>query len=141
MADEVPQVAFDSLLGEHVLTGVDMSVERVKQWGEHFKDANVCTFRLDGVIYTAIEDPDDGYRSSMDKFFVGGAITNEFAPVKVIGTVRTKGEYSQVDDVLVFTDAVTGKTVLEVGTENTDDYYPSFVASFHPENMAINAQP
>ncbi len=29
--------------------------------------------------------------------------------------------------------------VLEVGTDNSDDYYPSFVANFQPENMATNA--
>ena len=35
-------------------------------------------------------------------------------------------------------DCKTGKTVLEVGTENTDDYYPCFVANWSPENMACN---
>ena len=28
--------------------------------------------------------------------------------------------------------------VLEVGTENTDDYYPYCVMSWHPENLYIN---
>lgn len=30
--------------------------------------------------------------------------------------------------------------MIEVGTENTDDYYPYFVAAFHPEAMTPNAK-
>lgn len=28
--------------------------------------------------------------------------------------------------------------ILEVGTANTDDYYPYYVANWNPENMHIN---
>jgi hypothetical protein len=31
-----------------------------------------------------------------------------------------------------------GLVILEVGTDNNDDYYPSFVSSWKPENMAVN---
>jgi len=65
---------------------------------------------------------------------------NVFPAVDVIGKHRTKSEYGQEDNVLELVDAVTGRVVLEVGTDNVDDYYPGFVASFHPENMATNAE-
>lgn len=122
------------LVGEHILDGVDFSNEKVKTWRDEFEDCQVCRFRLDGTVYSAVEDPDDGYRSSMNELTVDEAadIKNQFPACRVLGRHRT-------NDVLELIDVATGKVVLEVGTDNTDDYYPSYVASFHPEAMAINA--
>lgn len=41
---------------------------------------------------------------------------------------------------LVLVSEITDKPVLVVGTSNTDDYYPSFVASFQPQNMSLNSE-
>lgn len=35
---------------------------------------------------------------------------------------------------------INGQIVLTLGTENTDDYYPSFVCDWQPENLADNAK-
>ena len=127
------------LVGEHMLDAVDFSDEQVKTWGENFAACQVMRFRLDGRVYTATEDPDDGYRSSMREITVGDwSMTNVFQPVRVIGRHRTAGEYGHSSDVLELIDAGTGQTVIEVGTDNDDDYYPSFVASFRPEAMTPN---
>ena len=128
------------LVGEHLFDAIDFSNEQVATWGEQFEDCQVVRFRLDGVCYTAIENPDDGYRSSMKDLFVetDAAMMNVFPPLQVIGRYRTEGEYGEEDDVLELIDAVTGKVVLEVGTHNIADYYPGFVAVFHPEAMAHN---
>lgn len=137
LADDL--VALESLVGEHELSGVDFGKlpEKAKWDYEH---ASTCTFVLDGQTYTAIEDPDDGYRSSMEKLVKGGVdVTNRFPSCRVICSYRIKGEYGTVDDVLVMRDVVTGKEVLIIGTDNTDDYYPSFVSDFRPEGMAINS--
>ena len=132
------EVTLEQLCGEHVLDAVDMSNEQVKTWGDNFESAQVMRFRLDGKVYTAVEDPDDGYRSSMDKLFMSDdPIKNAFAECRVVGKKKSDDEYGK-NDTLELIDCVTGKTVLEVGTDNSDDYYPSFVASFHPENMASN---
>ena len=130
------------LAGEHMLDAVDFSNEQVKTWGEQYEDCQVMRFRLDGKVYVAVEDPDDGYRSHMNDLTIAEDATmkNTFVPVKVIGRHREKGSYGDVDDVLELIDAGTGKVVLEVGTENTDDYYPCFVASFHPEAMTPNVR-
>lgn len=130
------------LAGEHLLDAVDFSNEQVKTWGEQFEDCQVMRFRLDGKVYVAVDDPDDGYRSHMNDLTVSEDATmkNVFEPVKVIGRHREKGSYGDVDDVLELIDAGTGQLVLEVGTESTDDYYPCFVASFHPEAMTPNAE-
>lgn len=134
-------VELDSLVGEHVLTGVDLSTDRVKTYGEHFEDANVIRFRLDGKVYTAVEDPNDGYRSSMDRLFVEDCpIKNEFAPVRVLAKKKGNEKWAVIDTIELV-DLVTGKVVLEVGTDNSDDYYPCFVAAFWPEHISINSPP
>jgi hypothetical protein len=134
-------VDLDSLLGEHILDAVDTYVEKVKTWGDHFENAECIRFRLDGVVYIAVSNPDDGYRSSMDQLFVSPSdeVHNVFPPIKVVATKQPNDdEWGTVNDVLMLTDVVTDKVVMEVGTTNTDDYYPGFVSSFSPENMVTN---
>ena len=128
------------LTGKMMLDAVDFSNEKVKTWGDDFEDSEVCRFRLDDVIYSAIEDPSDGYRSSMrDLNIEHGFMKNTFEPIEVLCIYREKdGEYGGTDDILILVDIGTDEKVLEVGTTNTDDYYPCYVASFHPEAMSIN---
>jgi len=38
-------------------------------------------------------------------------------------------------DILQFLNPGSGKPIMEIGTSDTDDYYPGFVAEFHPENF------
>ncbi|MBO9194355.1 hypothetical protein J5277_09580 [Rhizobium sp. 16-449-1b] len=130
------------LVGSRRLDAVDFDNEQIKElYGDGFEESSVCRFRLDGVVYIAVEDPNDGYRSSMRTLTIANEaqMKNVFPSIEVVGKHRTEGEYSGTDDVLELVDAITGKVVLEVGTDNVDDYYPGFVASFHPENMATNA--
>lgn len=130
------------LVGKHTLDAVDFSTESRKRWSDEYEDCEVCRFRLNGTVYAAVEDPDDGYRSSMRELIVDqhAKLQNVFPAIEVVGVHRTKGKYSGEDDVLELIDTTTGKVVLEVGTDNVDDYYPGFVASFHPENMVTNAR-
>lgn len=129
------------LVGQHELSGVDMVEMPADPEGYSSDPRNVCRFVLDGKTYTVTEDEDDGYRSSMKDIVEGGdPVLNVFQPQKVLASMQTEGEYGSVDDLLVLRDIVTGKDVLTVGTENTDDYYPSFIANFEPKNMACNSQ-
>lgn len=136
------KMELQDLVGKHQLDGVDFENLRRKRYefSDELEDCEVCRFRLNGTVYVAIEDPNDGYRSHMSELSVDDAatMTNVFPPVEVVGRYRETSEYGYVDDVLELVDATTGNVVLEVGTSNTDDYYPFFVSSFHPENMAIN---
>lgn len=127
------------LVGLHKLSGVDMSNEKIKEeWGDSFEDCQVINFILDKKTYTAIEDPSDGYRSSMREIKLSKVvIKNTFTPVQVFGIMRGKENYNE-NHVIDFYDVKTGKIVLSVGTSNSDDYYPSFVAEFTPESMVIN---
>lgn len=134
-------VELESLVGEHVLDGVDLFADNIKaSWGDSFEYCEMIRFRLDGRVYTAIENPDDGYRSSMRGLYLtDDAVKNAFPPVKVLARMKSQGEYGQSNDTLQLIDVVTGKIVLEAGTDNTDDYYPWFVGAFFPECMATNA--
>ena len=42
-------------------------------------------------------------------------------------------------ELITYVSLSTGRPVCIFGTANTDDYYPMFVAQFHPMNMGINA--
>jgi len=140
MTDERPSIDLESLVGEHLLSGVDGDTIQIKRWyGDSTEPAEVLRFILDGVTYEGIEDPSDSYRSSMQGLFLTDTpVKNTFNPVKVVGRYRKKGAYSGTDDVLELIDAANGKVILEVGTENVDDYYPGFCAHWRPENLAVN---
>lgn len=129
-----------NLVGIHMLDAVDFTEETVESCGCQ-EDASVCRFRIDGVTYVAAEDPEDGYRSCMAGLLRDDAtsLTNVFEPVEVLARyVDQDDDWGYQCDILQFFDTTTGKLVLEVGTHNTDDYYPNYVANFKPENMAIN---
>lgn len=135
------EVTLESLVGEHELSGVDMTEEDMPtSYGGGDYHGSVCRFILDGKTYTACEDDNDGYRSAMKSLTEGGEVRNQFAPQRVLCSMRYEDEYGNKDETLVMRDMITGKEVLEVGTDNTDDYYPSFVSNFQPENMACNRQ-
>lgn len=142
--EELPMIevaaSLSDLVGNGILDAVDFGTEGHKRWTDELEDCQVCRFRLNGTTYLAVEDPNDGYRSGLEKLIVqeGAKLANIFPAIEVLGVHRTKrGDYRECD-IIELIDMITGKVVLEIGTDNTDDYYPSFVASFSPENMATN---
>lgn len=120
------------------LTGVSFTKVKINEYD--YEDSQVCTFVLNGVSYTAVEDPSDGYRSTLRELYIGGECTNMFPPVLVTlrMAVPTDDYTSRRCDILEIVDAFTGLTVLAVGTDNTDDYYPSFVSNFDPRAIVYN---
>lgn len=139
---ENKSVSLRDLVGLHMLSGVDFNTTHVDNIDR--SEANVINFVLDGVTYSAIEDPNDGYRSSMEDIVVATAtVTNTFAPVQVMCVIRENNGWREYHDLLDCYDVKNGKRVLSVGTDRNDSYYPSFVSDFTPGNMHINdeAQP
>lgn len=129
-------VKLEDLVGLRELTGVERVTVPNQGWG--YEDADFFSFVLDGVTYTAVEDPSDGYRSSMDRLVVSAEkLVNQFPPCKVLGMMRPRYGYND-SDILDLVDVVTGKVVLSIGTDNQDDYYPTFTAVWSPENMVAN---
>ena len=128
MAEQV-EVTLDSLVGEHLFSGSDCEGPDCA--------ANVIRFVLDGRIYMAVEDENDGYRSALGTLAVvdDPPVTNSFEPIRVVVRMATWSG----DDYIEVIDVANGKTVLEVGTDEADDYYPSFIATFYTDRMAVNA--
>ncbi len=130
----------NDLVGAHILTGVDFESVNQEISTYFYKDCEIVNFVLDGETYTAVQDPDDGYRSCMGEIKKSDAIVkNMFEPCKVFGAMRINDRYGRCD-IIDFSDAITSKIVLSVGTENLDDYYPMWIAEFTPENMASNVR-
>lgn len=129
------------LVGLHNLTGVDVSEESIKEeYGDSYENCSVLRFCLDGVVYVAIEDPNDGYRSCMRQLKTSRKkIKNSFPAVSVIGIYKTESSWGNSSDILILYNCSNGQKILEVGTENTDDYYPSFVAHFNPEAIGLTS--
>lgn len=116
-----------------MLSGVDLSIE-----DDGTETYNICLFTLDGVTYKAIEDPSDGYRSYCKDLEISDKKPfYTFPAVKVFCCMKDNDRY-QNNNVLVMKDFLNGKSILEVGTENFDDYYPYCHFQYSPENMTIN---
>jgi len=127
------------LIGEHVLSGVDIGAKSVL-CGDFHEDCEVISFILDGKTYTATEDPEDGYRSCMREIRESSdPVSNTFEGQRVLARMR-EDDRNESYDVLDLLDMQTGKIVLSVGTGDWDDYYPYWVAKFSPENMGVNAK-
>ena len=124
------------LVGEHLLSGVDTTTEKYKNRSNEEEDVNVVRFVLDEKTIKAIEDPNDGYRSYCGELIVcEEKVSNMFSPHKVLGKMK-ENETDSVNDTIQFIDVITGKIVLEVGTDNAEGYYPYCAMSWHPENLA-----
>lgn len=127
------------LVGLKTLDAVDFEKIELKDKYCGIEHASCCRFRLDGVLYAAIEDPDDGYRSHMSELVIDDAVPRNVFPAVHVMCVYKDRDEPDACDLLEIIDAHTGKTILTVGTNNTDDYYPYFVADFDPSAMATNS--
>ena len=125
-------VELQSLTGKHILSGIETGCVG-------YGEANYVKFTLDGVTYLAVEDPEDGYRSYMEDLVIEDSSCKIRLPnIEVVCHMMEDGRYER-NNVLVFVDARNGKTILKIGTENYDDYYPYCVMDYRPENMSCNS--
>lgn len=133
------RIELEDLPGVYLLSGVQFGTTRVTA---DYDDevAQQILFILDGETYAATEDPNDGYRSSLGYISrVNHDVINRFPPVRVAAVLRSEApDDNYAHDIVDFVDLCTLKVVMSIGTDNTDDYYPWFVAAFHPENLSVN---
>lgn len=121
-------------VGKHQFSGVDYAEDG-------YGGAINIIFCIDGVTYLAQEDLDDGYRSYMDELEVSKKpCRNTFEPEEVIceHIDKSKDYFGYDSDILLIKNAKTGELILKIGTEDVNDYYPSCVMEYHPENMQCN---
>lgn len=92
----------------------------------------VCnnSFKLGDVVFEAIEDESDGYRSYLDTIALssGGIFSKQ--PLAYVQILYNK---TNSDDGYYLYSPETDHTWLWVGTENTNDWYPYFVFNYIPD--------
>lgn len=130
-------VSITDLVGIGALSGVEIGI--VSNGSDGCYERNYIDFKLNDKVYRAIEDDNDGYRSMCEKIVVlpSRKIEASFEPVVVYGIMGNGNPYSK-DEVINFYDIITNKIVLSIGTENADDYYPTFIMNWIPENLCLN---
>lgn len=128
----------EEFIGEHFLSGVD--IRMIKFLDENRMsgtiDAAKAIFILDGITFEVLENPDDGYRSYMEDDIYPSleSCMCRFLPVMVDVSYKDGESFSG----LIFKDHRNGKTILELGTDWQDDYYPVCVFHWTPENIQDN---
>lgn len=129
------------LVGAHMLSGVDTGRMTVvdEYWGEE-QDCQFVKFTLDGVHYSAVEDPEDGYRSRCRDLVISAEPPKYSFPPQLMRCYMKEddSDFGHHNDILVMEDALTGEVVLEVGTSDYDYYYPCCHFEYRPEGMACN---
>lgn len=125
--------------GKHKFSGIDPYM-RPGDYGDYEGYYIV----IDDTVYAFERDPDDGYRSYGNLYIPENIsvndIKNRFPSQDVIVTRYNREDTNGYKYFHSITDAETGKTILEIGTDYTVDYYPMAICHYYPENMAINQQ-
>lgn len=124
--------------GKHRLSGIEQ-YSRKTTFGDNIDGYYVI---INNNVYAFELDPDDGYRSYGSVFVPIGItpkdIKNRFVPHDVIITLIKDHVGDGGKQFYQIVDAITGKIVLEIGTDYYDSYYPCAIFHYYPENLAIN---
>lgn len=141
-------ISLQDLTGRHILTGWgremgSISYRRITSARPEYTPEKFY-FTLDGITFVAEEDPDDGYRSLLGSIHnldvVPELLPQSYTQIPYVEVVCDFGILPQHEEILYMDDAVTGKTIVELGTDYTDNYYPCFIANIYPENIHYNQQ-
>lgn len=89
-------------------------------------------FQLGSVVFEVLEDECDGYRSCLGEVKVLNA-NAERRPGDFLGGVIVEKVYENDFDGYHIVDDTDGHIWLTFGTDNVDDYYPSFRFYFTPK--------
>lgn len=135
---------WDSLHGLHTLECIRTDVRHPFD-----ESASGIAFELRSATETktvfVFENPNDGYRSSAAEPMICAEPMYSFGcdpqyirvPVRV--QVMTPLEYHTSASGIELIDTRNDLVILRVGTDNNDDYYPSFAAEWMPQNVAAGA--
>jgi hypothetical protein len=104
------------------------------------------TFKVDDIVFKALEDPNDGYRSYLGAldyseqhnsiFFKKSIAVVRIVPFDFTEETRTDDSfYSRREEVgYRLVDASDDHVWLEFGTDHSDDYYPYFIFRHIPKD-------
>lgn len=126
--------------GKHKFSGIDQYMRP----GDYSYDYEGYYIVIDDTVYAFECDPDDGYRSYGNLYIPKNIsindIKNRFPSQDVIITWHSRENKDGHKHFYSIVDAETRKTILEIGTDYTDDYYPIAICHYYPENMVIKQQ-
>lgn len=116
-------------------------------------DSDACglSFCVNGRTFTAVEDGNDGYRSAMGGLFEreGNHCKNAFSPIPLALRLRESADdIGQEPSDLAVSEAreadmadlvcpETQRDILCVGTDYSEDYYPTFINHFSAEELTL----
>tara|TARA_A200000159_G_C7117381_1_gene253295 strand:+ start:66 stop:521 length:456 start_codon:yes stop_codon:yes gene_type:complete len=106
-------------------------------------DESSNEFKIDGIIFKVLEDPNDGYRSMLGVIEYGKQSDSIFfrQPVGKVRIESYEGEsrdsYNSGCQGYRLVDIEDGHVWLEFGTDNTDDYYPYFIFRHMPKEPKV----
>ena len=98
--------------------------------GEFFGVDNNC-FKIGNIVFEAMEDAEDGYRSLMKEIQVRKDVDGLIffrAALDHVKVVRVD------EDIWNLVSLEDGHVWLEIGTDYADSYYPFFVFTYHPRD-------
>lgn len=109
------------------------------------RDISIIEFNLNGIFYSAIENPSDGYRSTLYGLFQHNELSKYSDEISF--PIPLKVEVSFLESYATFSDpeedyfteseivrfSYNKKTVMDIGTHNIDDYYPSCVLRLYKD--------
>ena len=87
-------------------------------------------------LFVVSENPDDGYRSSMDYILVNPF--NFLIAEEYLADITIKKLEENDHEIIEIYDKGNNKLILRFGTEDWNDYYPCFIREWIPENLYIN---
>ncbi len=96
-------------------------------------------FKVNDLVIQVVEDEDDGYRSYLGSVEVreGDVIKDLIFFKTPLATVLVRESTEHECDGYELVDSA-GHVWLSFGTDNRDDYYPSFCADWVPSNLHVN---
>lgn len=134
------QSGWDTLCGERELRAIRTDVRH-----PFSADANGVALDLgDDMTVLVFEDPGDGYRScAIEPIIMKAPLWSlgcdpEYIRAPVLIRRWTQSEYGSSADGVEFIDKRNGETILLLGTDNSDDYYPSYTCDWRPQKLAEN---
>lgn len=126
--------------GIHYLSGVD-DISVNYGWEDEYTDG--IALCIDDKTFIAYNDPNDGYRSYGWIEESNREVFNTFPPQKVKITYHSwdgidESGWSESGHYYEITNPDDNSTILIVGTDTSDSYYPVALFQWHPENLPIN---
>lgn len=124
------------LIGIHKLQGIEeiFNYQMIGIFGDEIT-TNAFIIRLDDINFVFAQDPSDGYRS-----YLSDVETTEQKPKYILPDILVRIEPSEDFNGIYIVDTITNSTVLELGTDYSDDYYPCCIMRYYPENLYVNSR-